>query len=87
MPGLRGSAAKGRFIYLVHEATCIVEPIWIYTHDEFDARPPDRDLRDAFREAMERAATYLEQNPLIDLTDPTGGHHTVKVMVDRTDDK
>ena len=81
MPGLRGSATKGRLIYLVYESSCLIQPVWIYTHEEFDARPPDRDLRDALRDAIDRAAQYLEANPTVTLTASDGSKYEVEVRI------
>lgn len=84
MPQLSGSASKGRLIYLVSEANCFVEPIWLYTHDEFDARPPDRDLRDAFRDAMDVAAKFLEGNPNVRVKRSDGTEAEVRIKIERT---
>jgi hypothetical protein len=72
MPGLRGSASKGRLIYLVHEASCSVFVVWVYTHAEFDMRPLDVGLRDAFRSAMDDAMRYVEQHSDLELRMPDG---------------
>ncbi len=44
MPGLRGSAALGRLMYLVSDVDCTVFLFWIYTHAEYPKRPPDIEL-------------------------------------------
>lgn len=64
MPGLRGSARRGRFMYLVHDASCSVFAIWLYTHEEFDRRPPAGDLRDELRRSTEVVLQQLRGHPL-----------------------
>jgi hypothetical protein len=58
MPGLRGASGEGRLIYMVDTDGATVYLVWIYTHDEFPTRPPDKPLRqlaeEALREAEER---------------------------------
>ncbi len=44
MPSIRGAAGEGRLVYLIDEEERVVYPLWIYTHDEFDKRPPDREM-------------------------------------------
>ncbi len=53
MPSLSGAAGEGRMIYLVHRATSTILPLWIYTHAEFEGRPPN----DALAKALSGAAT------------------------------
>jgi hypothetical protein len=60
LPGLKGSARLGRLIYTVHEGSCRIQLIWLYNHDQFDTRPPDRDLKRQLGRAIEDARSYLE---------------------------
>jgi hypothetical protein len=83
MPRLVGSASKGRLIYLVSEAKCIVEPIWLYTHEEYDSRPPDLSLRDAFRNAMDAAAEFFDKNETIRIKQLDGTETDIKVKIER----
>ena len=46
MPELQGASRRGRFMYVVHQASCSVYPIWVYTHEEYPKRPSDQDLRE-----------------------------------------
>jgi len=78
MPGLKRSAQLGRLMYLVHEATCSVRLVWIYTHDEFDSRPPEVDLRNHLRTCADRALADLIDAPFA-ISTPTG--RMVKVTV------
>ncbi|MGK7891501.1 MAG: hypothetical protein AB4042_19395 [Leptolyngbyaceae cyanobacterium] len=52
MPGLQGASACGRLMYLVDRERRLVVPVWIYTHAEFDGRPPDDRLSTELRDAM-----------------------------------
>ena len=45
MPGLSGSASEGRLIYLTHSKKGILILLWIYTHKDFEKRPPDPSLK------------------------------------------
>lgn len=46
MPELQGASRRGRFMYVVHQASCSVYPIWIYTHEEYPKRPSDQELKE-----------------------------------------
>jgi len=54
----------GRIVYLVHEASCSIEVVWIYNHDQFDRRPSDPELKRAFRDAIAEARAYLEREAI-----------------------
>jgi hypothetical protein len=72
LPRLKGSARLGRLIYAIHEASCRIELVWLYSHDQFDARPPDRDLKRQLTRAMNDASSYLERRAVrIELPDGT----------------
>lgn len=45
MPGLSGAAGEGRLIYLLHAKNNALVLLWIYTHKDFEKRPPDEALR------------------------------------------
>lgn len=53
MPGLRGAAGEGRLIYLVEEKERTVHIVWIYTHGEFEKRPPEKELGRLLREVTD----------------------------------
>lgn len=53
MPQLRGAAGQGRLIYLLNTTRKEVTLVWIYTHAEFEKRPPDKSLKRLLREIME----------------------------------
>jgi mRNA-degrading endonuclease RelE of RelBE toxin-antitoxin system len=44
LPGLNGGAQKGRLIYLVDHPNKTIYLLWIYTHAEYEKRPPDKEL-------------------------------------------
>lgn len=46
MPELQGASRRGRFMYVVHQASCSVYPVWVYTHEEYPKRPSDHDLKE-----------------------------------------
>lgn len=81
MPGLRGSAKMGRLMYLIHDATCTVRVLWIYTHDEFHSRPPDVDLRDELRRCSEIVISDLSNQPLT-LRMPSGKQVEIKLNIE-----
>ncbi len=44
MPELEGASRLGRFMYVVHKASCSVFPMWVYTHEEYPKRPSDSEI-------------------------------------------
>jgi len=53
MPQLRGAAEQGRLIYLLDITKQEVVLLWIYTHAEFEKRPPDQNLKRLLLEIMD----------------------------------
>jgi len=49
----KGAAGQIRLMYLVNTTDCIITPIWIYSHDQFAKRPPDRDINSAIAEMLD----------------------------------
>lgn len=45
IPGVKGAARHGRIMYVIHKPTCTVVLFWIYNHQQFEKRPPDKDIR------------------------------------------
>ena len=64
MPRLTASAKHGRLMYLVNEQLCAVYLVLIYTHDDFDARPPDRDLKPLLERCRSEALLEIAEQPL-----------------------
>jgi hypothetical protein len=53
MPGLSGASGEGRLMYIVDFQARRIQLVWIYTHEEYKGRPPDKDLRQILQEALE----------------------------------
>jgi hypothetical protein len=53
VPGTSGASGEGRLIYWVNCPDSLIQLLWIYTHEEFKGRPPEKDLRQILREAIE----------------------------------
>jgi mRNA-degrading endonuclease YafQ of YafQ-DinJ toxin-antitoxin module len=53
MPSLRGASGQGRLMYLVNRNQNVIELVWIYTHSEFEKRPPDKNLKQLMQELIE----------------------------------
>lgn len=53
MPQLRGAVGQGRLIYLLNITAKKIVIMWIYTHAEFEKRPPEKILKRLFQEVIE----------------------------------
>ena len=53
MPSLGGASGEGRLMYLVNTTQRIILLLWLYTHDQFEKRPPDRSLKQLLQELIE----------------------------------
>lgn len=53
MPGLSGASGEGRLMYLVNYNQCLLKLVWLYTHEEFEKRPSEKDLQQILRELVE----------------------------------
>jgi hypothetical protein len=62
MPELQGASRQSRFIYVVHQASCSVYPVWIYTHEEYPKRPSDQELKEQF--------AIIEEMNIVDVDSP-----------------
>jgi hypothetical protein len=80
LPGLRGSARMGRIVYLVHEASCTIDVVWIYNHEQFDRRPSDAELKRAFRHAIAEARAFLEREA-IRVEMPDGSEAEIRIDI------
>lgn len=76
MPQLRGAAEQGRLIYLLDITKKEVVLLWIYTHAEFEKRPPDNNLKRLLREIMEGDEVSEESNILNEREDGETGEKT-----------
>ena len=53
LPGRRGASGQGRLMYLLSDTLKLIKLVWIYTHEEFQKRPPDRDLKGIMQELLD----------------------------------
>ncbi|MCG9885120.1 MAG: type II toxin-antitoxin system RelE/ParE family toxin [Cyanobacteria bacterium] len=49
----KGASGQVRLIYLVNENERVVRPLWIYSHEQFQKRPPAKDLGSVILDAIE----------------------------------
>jgi hypothetical protein len=56
VPGTAGAAGEGRLVYLVSDRDGLIKLLWLYTHEEFKGRPPDKELKQVLQEGLEDAA-------------------------------
>ena len=54
LPDLQGSEKWGRLIYVVAPSECVVYLVWIYTHKQYERRPPDSSLKQDLCEIYEK---------------------------------
>ncbi|MBZ8181583.1 hypothetical protein [Oscillatoria salina] len=57
MPNLQGASEQGRLIYLVNQNERMIVLVWIYTHEEFAKRPPDKTLKQILQEILDSNET------------------------------
>lgn len=69
MPQLRGAAEQGRLIYLLDFTKKEVVLVWIYTHAEYEKRPPDKNLKHLLLEIMDNYEVSDEGNISTELED------------------
>lgn len=49
----KGASGQLRLMYLVNASTCVIRLLWIYSHEQFSKRPPDKDLKDVIQETLD----------------------------------
>lgn len=49
----QGASGQVRLIYLVNESERIIRPLWLYSHEQFKKRPPDKELRSVIMNIIE----------------------------------
>jgi mRNA-degrading endonuclease RelE of RelBE toxin-antitoxin system len=49
----KGASGQVRLMYLVNESEAMIKPLWIYSHEQFAKRPPDKDLNNVIQEALD----------------------------------
>jgi hypothetical protein len=53
VPERSGASGEGRLMYLVNQQQRLIRLVWLYTHEEFKKRPPDKDLKTLMRELLD----------------------------------
>lgn len=48
----KGASGQIRIMYLVNKKDLIIKPIWIYNHEQFSNRPPDKDIKNVLNESL-----------------------------------
>jgi len=48
----KGASGQVRLMYLVNEIERIIKLLWIYNHDQFNKRPPDKHLQEAIKDLL-----------------------------------
>ncbi len=46
----KGASGQIRIRYLVNEEAAVIRPIWIYSHEQFEKRPPDQEIDNVIKE-------------------------------------
>ncbi len=49
----KGASGQIRIMYLVNEIERIIKLLWIYNHQQFQKRPPDKDIRAFIKDIFE----------------------------------
>lgn len=84
MPQLRGAAAQGRLIYLIDTIQKEVVLIWIYTHAEFEKRPPEKNLKRLLDDLIKFSETMeiSESAPESEQSTPEEGNRLIEDAID-----
>lgn len=45
-----GASGQIRLMYVVDPVACKIRLVWIYSHEEFEKRPPDKDITSALED-------------------------------------
>lgn len=53
MPRLRGAKGQGRLMLLLSRQEKLILLVWLYTHEDFEGRPPEKSLFQYLREALD----------------------------------
>ncbi|MGK7942421.1 MAG: type II toxin-antitoxin system RelE/ParE family toxin [Crocosphaera sp.] len=49
----KGASGQIRIMYLVNEIDRIIKLLWIYNHQQFQKRPPDKEIREVIKDIFE----------------------------------
>ncbi len=55
VPHRKGASGEGRLMYLLNVERCIIQLVWLYTHENFEKRPADKDLKILMRELLDNS--------------------------------
>lgn len=47
-----GASGQIRLMYLVDPVACKIRLVWIYSHEEFEKRPPDKDITSVLKDVL-----------------------------------
>ena len=53
VPERSGASGEGRLMYLVNQQRLLILLVWLYTHEDFKKRPPEKDLKTLMRELLD----------------------------------
>ena len=49
----KGASGQIRLMYLVNTNRCLIQLVWLYSHEQFVKRPADADLKSVIKEILE----------------------------------
>ena len=49
----KGASGQIRLMYLVNDINCVIQLIWIYSHEQFTKRPDDKELKSVIKDILE----------------------------------
>ena len=49
----KGASGQIRLMYLVNTTICVIRLVWIYNHEQFAKRPPDKELKSVIKEILD----------------------------------
>ncbi|MBD1837741.1 hypothetical protein H6F78_07520 [Coleofasciculus sp. FACHB-64] len=49
----KGASGQIRLMYLVSTTVWVVKPVWIYSHEQFEKRPADKELKSVIQEILD----------------------------------
>ncbi|MCW5314993.1 hypothetical protein GTQ43_14600 [Nostoc sp. KVJ3] len=49
----KGASGQIRLMYLVNTTDCVIKLVWIYSHEQFEKRPTEVDLKSVLKEILD----------------------------------
>lgn len=49
----KGASGQIRLMYLVNTTDCVIKLVWIYSHEQFEKRPTEVDLKGIIKEILD----------------------------------